>query len=194
MGYDIKFLKMRLKEFLDEKRFKHSIGVMETAVYLAIKYGADVEKAQVAGLLHDCAKSYSDDELLKLAKKYRIELDDILILSPSLLHGPVGAHLVEEVFGIKEEEIKRAIALHTTGDVNMSTLDKIVFVADYIEPNRDFKGVEVLRRLADENLDLALLESFDSTICYVLEKGLLLYEKTVKARNNILLKLGSGGK
>jgi len=194
MGYDIEFFKKRLKELLDEKRFKHSIGVMETAMHLAIKYGADVEKAQVAGLLHDCAKSYSDDDLLKLAKKYRIELDEILIHAPFLLHGPIGAHLVEEIFGIKDQEIKRAIALHTTGDVNMSLLDEAVFLADYIEPNRDFKGVEELRRLAEENLDLALLKSFDSTICYVLQRGLLLYEKTVKARNYILLKLGSGGK
>ncbi|SHF13638.1 putative HD superfamily hydrolase of NAD metabolism [Thermoanaerobacter uzonensis DSM 18761] len=194
MGYDTERLKRKLRNLLDEKRYLHSIGVMETAMHLAKKYGANVEKAQIAGLLHDCAKSYSDEELLKFAQRYGIEVDEVLKNAPFLLHGPIGAHLVEEIFGIKDQEIKKAIALHTTGDVNMSLLDEIVFLADYIEPNRDFKGVEELRRLAEENLGLALLKSFDSTICYVLERRLLLYEKTVKARNYILLKLGSGDK
>jgi predicted HD superfamily hydrolase involved in NAD metabolism len=194
MGYDIEFLKSKLRSLLDEERYLHSIGVMETAIHLAKKYGADVEKAQVAGLLHDCAKGYSDEELLKFAQRYGIEVDDVLKNAPFLLHGPIGAHLVEEIFGIKDKEIKRAISLHTTGDVNMSLLDEIVFLADYIEPNRDFEGVTQLRELAEENLELALLKSFDSTICYVLQRGLLLYEKTVKARNYILLKLGSGDK
>ncbi|AIS52111.1 metal dependent phosphohydrolase [Thermoanaerobacter kivui] len=194
MAYDIELIKNKLRSLLDEERYLHSIGVMETAIHLAKKYDANVEKAQVAGLLHDCAKGYSDEELLKFAQRYEIEVDEVLKHAPFLLHGPVGAYLAEEIFGIKDPEVKRAIALHTTGDVNMTLLDEIIFLADYIEPNRDFKGVEELRRLAKENLDLALLKSFDSTICYVIERGLLLYEKTVKARNYILLKLGSGEK
>jgi predicted HD superfamily hydrolase involved in NAD metabolism len=189
MGYDIEFLKSKLRSLLDEERYLHSIGVMETAIYLAKKYDANVEKAQVAGLLHDCAKGYSDEELLKFAQRYGIEVDEVLKHAPFLLHGPVGAHLVEEIFGIKDEEIKRAIALHTTGDVNMTILDKIIFLADYIEPNRNFEGVEKLRQLAEQDVDTAVLKAFDSTICYVIERKLLLYEKTIRARNDILLKL-----
>jgi predicted HD superfamily hydrolase involved in NAD metabolism len=189
MGYDIEFLKSKLRSLLDEERYLHSIGVMETAIYLAKKYDANVEKAQVAGLLHDCAKGYSDEELLKFAQRYGIEVDEVLKHAPFLLHGPVGAHLVEEIFGIKDEEIKRAIALHTTGDVNMTILDKIIFLADYIEPNRNFEGVEKLKQLAEQDVDMAVLKAFDSTICYVIERKLLLYEKTIRARNDILLKL-----
>ncbi|HHW56899.1 MAG TPA: HD domain-containing protein [Clostridia bacterium] len=192
MAYDIFALENKLKKMLNEERFKHSIGVMETAKYLAKKYGANKEKAQVAGLLHDCAKAYSDEELLHLAKKYKIEIDDVLVRVPFLLHGPVAAALVEDIFGVKDEEIKRAIALHTTGDVGMTTLDKIIFLADYIEPNRDFEGVENLRQLAEVDLDIAVLRAFDNTICYVIEKELILYEKTVKARNYILMEIGSG--
>ncbi|MDI3529255.1 MAG: hypothetical protein PWQ23_1074 [Thermoanaerobacter sp.] len=189
MEYDIELLKSKLRSLLDKERYLHSIGVMETAIHLAKKYGADVEKAQVAGLLHDCAKSYSDEELLKFAQRYGIEVDEVLKHAPFLLHGPVGAHLVEEIFGIKDEEIKRAIALHTTGDVNMTILDKIIFLADYIEPNRNFEGVEKLKQLAEQDVDMAVLKAFDSTICYVIERKLLLYEKTIRARNDILLKL-----
>ncbi|MGB9809005.1 MAG: bis(5'-nucleosyl)-tetraphosphatase (symmetrical) YqeK [Caldanaerobacter sp.] len=190
MKYDIERMKAKLKEILDKERYSHSIGVMETALKLAEKYGADVEKAMVAGLLHDCAKGLSDEELLKMAYKYGVPVDNILLKVPFLLHGPVGACMVQELFGVTDEEIKRAIALHTTGDVNMSILDKIIFLADYIEPNRDFEGVEELRELSWKDLDLAVLRAYDSTICYVIKRNMILYEKTVSGRNDILLKLG----
>lgn len=190
MRHDIEWMKEKLKEMLDGERYIHSVGVMETAVKLAEKYGEDVEKARVAGLLHDCAKGFSDEELVKMAYKYGIFVDEVLLKVPFLLHGPVGAYLAQELFGVTDEEIKRAIALHTTGDVNMSLLDKIIFLADYIEPNRDFEGVEELRELSWKDLDLAVLRAYDSTICYVIKRNMILYEKTVSGRNDILLKLG----
>lgn len=181
----------KLKMLLSEKRFRHSTAVMETSRYLAKKYGADVNKAQIAGLLHDCAKDFTDAELLKFAEKYKISVDEILKHSIFLLHGPVGAELIEEIFGVHDAEIKRAIAIHTTGDLDMTILDKIVFLADYIEPGRSFDGVEELRHIAEENLDIAVVKAFDNTINYVISRGMLLYEKTVRARNDILIKIGS---
>lgn len=189
--YDLRLFEKKLKMLLNEKRFIHSVAVMETSQNLAKKYGADVKKAEIAGLLHDCAKDFSDSELLKFAKRYKIPVDEVLKHSTFLLHGPIGAELVEEIFGVNDAEIKRAIAIHTTGDINMTLLDKIVFLADYIEPGRNFNGVEELRRTAEKNLDLAIVKAFDNTINYVISQGMLLYEKTVKARNDILIKIGS---
>ncbi|SNX55164.1 bis(5'-nucleosyl)-tetraphosphatase (symmetrical) YqeK [Thermoanaerobacterium sp. RBIITD] len=179
----------RLKTLLNEKRFKHSIGVMDTAVKLAERYGADVEKARVAGLLHDCAKNLSSEELIALAEKYNIELDDVLRHSPFLLHGPVGGYLIRDNFGVCDEEIKRAVMLHTTGDKDMTLLDKIIFLADFIEPGRDFEGVDVLRKTADEDLDKAVIMALDRTIEFVIKNNQLLYNKTVIARNDMLIKL-----
>lgn len=189
--HNLRSFEERLKTILNKKRFRHSVAVMETSQYLAEKYGADVNKAQIAGLLHDCAKDFSDAELLKLAEEYKLPVDEVLKHSAFLLHGPVGAELVGEVFGVHDIEIKRAVAIHTTGDINMTLLDKIVFLADYIEPGRKFSGVDELRRIAGENLDMAVVKAFDNTIDYVISQGMLLYEKTVRARNDILMKIGS---
>ncbi|MDI3312610.1 MAG: bis(5'-nucleosyl)-tetraphosphatase (symmetrical) YqeK [Thermoanaerobacterium sp.] len=185
---DFEFFADKLKKLLSDERFKHSLGVMETSEKLAVRYGADVEKAKIAGLLHDCAKNLREDELIVLANKYGIDLDDVLEKSPTLLHGPVGGYLIEEYFGIHDDEIKRAIMIHTTGDKDMTLLDKIIFLADYIEPNRKFDGVEDLREAAYKNLDTAVIMALDETIKYVIEKGQLLYNKTVIARNDMIIK------
>lgn len=186
---NVNFFIDRLKTLLNEKRFKHSIGVMDTAVKMAERYGADVEKARVAGLLHDCAKNLSSEELIALAEKYNIELDDVLRHSPFLLHGPVGGYLIRDNFGVCDKEIKRAVMLHTTGDKDMTLLDKIIFLADFIEPGRDFEGVDVLRKTADEDLDKAVIMALDRTIEFVIKNNQLLYNKTVIARNDMLIKL-----
>ncbi|AFK87106.1 MULTISPECIES: bis(5'-nucleosyl)-tetraphosphatase (symmetrical) YqeK [Thermoanaerobacterium] len=185
---DFEFLADKLKKLLSDERFNHSLGVMETSEKLAVRYGADVEKAKIAGLLHDCAKNLREDELVALANKYRIQIDDVLEKSPSLLHGPVGGYMIEDYFGVHDDEIKRAIMLHTTGDKDMTLLDKIIFLADYIEPNRNFEGVENLRDAAYKNIDEAVIMALDETIKYVLEKGQLLYQKTVIARNDMIIK------
>lgn len=188
---DLDFYIDGLKKLLNENRFKHSLGVMETAEKLAFRYNADAEKAKIAGLLHDCAKNLSNEELISLAKKYNIQLDDILLRSPFLLHGPVGGYLIGDYFGVYDEEIKRAVALHTTGDKDMTLLDKIIFLADYIEPGREFEGVENLRKASYIDLDKAVVMAFDATINYVIRRHQLLYLKTVIARNDVLIKTNS---
>ena len=126
----------KLKQKLNDKRYIHSIGVEYTAANLAFLYGEDVKRARIAGLLHDCAKCIPTDEKLKKAKKLGIPINSSEKANPDLLHGKLGAYYAKEKFGIKDEEILSAITYHTTGKPEMTLLEKIIFVADYIEPNR----------------------------------------------------------
>lgn len=175
-----------LRERLNPRRYAHSIGVMDTAVKMAKIYGADFNKAKIAGLVHDCAKNMSDQELMNCASKYNIKLNDILRKSPSLLHGPVGAFIAKELFDI-DEDIFDAIYYHTTGKPNMQLLTKIIYLADYIEPTRNFPGVEKLRELAFQDLNSGLIFAFNNTIKFVIEKNGLIDCKTVEARNYLII-------
>lgn len=177
----------KLKESMTESRFKHSLGVMETSMILARRYGANTEKAELAGLIHDCARDIPLDTQLKMAENFGILLDDIQKHEPVLIHGPLGAEIARDVFDIHDEEILNAVRLHTTGDKNMTLLEKIIFISDYIEPGRCFPGVENLRVKAFKDLDEALTAAFDSTVRYVMERQGLLHPRTVNARNYILL-------
>lgn len=177
----------KLKESMTESRFKHSLGVMETSMILARRYGANTEKAELAGLIHDCARDIPLDKQLKMAENFGILLDDIQKHEPVLIHGPLGAEIARDVFDIHDEEILNAVRLHTTGDKNMTLLEKIIFISDYIEPGRCFPGVENLRVKAFKDLDEALTAAFDSTVRYVMERQGLLHPRTVNARNYILL-------
>ncbi|MDI3534208.1 MAG: hypothetical protein PWQ82_573 [Thermosediminibacterales bacterium] len=180
-----------LKNIINDKLLKHSIGVEKTAIKLAKVYKAETEKAAVAGLLHDCAKGFTDEQLLKKAVDFDILLDSVSKQQPQLIHGPVGAQMAKHIFGVDDIEIIRAIEIHTTGDQNMSVLDKIVYLADYVEPDRDFPGVDALRKLAFENLDKACLFAFNNTLKYVIDNNWLIHPKTVIARNDILMKMGN---
>lgn len=183
---ELEMYKSILQKELSKERYVHSIGVMETSINLAKKYGASENKAAIAGLLHDCAKDIPEEEQLKLAIEFGILLDDISATEKVLIHGPLGAKIVEIKFGIKDKEILRAIEIHTTGDENMSLLDKIIYIADYIEPNRNFPGVEDIRETTFNDLDEGVLKGLNSTIRYILEKNSLLHPKTVAARNSLL--------
>ncbi|WP_278287300.1 bis(5'-nucleosyl)-tetraphosphatase (symmetrical) YqeK [Caloranaerobacter ferrireducens] len=174
---------------MNEERFIHSIGVMETAEKLADVYGCDKNKARLAGLIHDCGKLKNDRELLKMAFEFGIILDDVKDVNIALLHAPLGAEIAKNEFGIKDLEILNAIRYHTTGKENMSLLEKIIYIADYIEPNRDFPSVEVLRELAFLDLDKAVLMAMDNTIKYVVDNGWILDIETIKARNFLLKKI-----
>lgn len=157
----------QLHTVLTPKRFRHTQGVAEEAAKLAAKYGADEKKAYIAGLLHDCAKCIPTDEKLKMCKKYKVELDDILKKQPDLTHSFLGAKLAKKIYGIKDKDILNAIAYHTTGRANMSLLEKIVYIADYIEPNRRFfEGLDKVRKLAYEDIDLTMVEILKNTISY----------------------------
>ncbi|EOC99806.1 bis(5'-nucleosyl)-tetraphosphatase (symmetrical) YqeK [Caldisalinibacter kiritimatiensis] len=181
----------KLKEIIGNKRYKHSVGVMETAKKLAKTYGCNVKKAELAGLLHDCGRIAENQDLLKIAIEFGIILDDVMKRSTNLIHGPLGAKIAQNEFGIKDMDILKAISYHTTGRENMSLLEKIVYLADYIEPGRDFSGVERIRELAYRDLDKAILLSMDNTIKYVVKNEWLLHIDTIKARNFILSSLNS---
>ena len=173
---------------LSESRLYHSLSVSETAVTLATKYGENIESARIAGLVHDCAKNMKDAELIKVASEHGTQIDEIYINNPSILHGLVGSIIASEVMEIRDEDILRSIHYHTTGRKNMSTLEKIIYIADYIEPLRKFNGVDELRTLSFVNLDTALLKSLEDTIKYVISRSELLHLDTIDARNYILIK------
>lgn len=185
LGHDD--IKTKLKSSLTGHRYQHSLGVADVAVELARRYGGDENKAYGAGLLHDCAKGLGNDQLLQTALAFGIVRDDTERVCPDLLHGPVGAMLAWKEYGVDDPEILTAIALHTLGAEGMGLLAKIIYVADYIEPNRRFPGVDDLRVLAQQNLDQAVFRAMDHTIAYVLHQGLPLHPQTVRARNSLLL-------
>lgn len=184
----IEEIKGDLEVRLSLERFAHSLGVMETAKRLAATFGADIEKAALAGLIHDCARCLTPDDQLKNAESAGILLDEIQIHEKVLIHGPLGAVMAREIFGIADREILRAVEIHSTGDRDMTVLEKIIFLADYIEPNRDFPGVEDIRAKAGADLDTAVVLAFDSTIKHVISRGKLLHPGTIAGRNDILLR------
>lgn len=181
-------MKNKLEEVLSSKRFKHSLGVMDTAVSLAERYGENKEKAAVAGILHDCAREIKGQAVFELCEKYHIGVNYITLSQPELLHGPLGAVLATEEYGVEDEDIIRAIYCHTTGRENMTLLDRIIFMADCIEPGRKFEGVDEVRELAYCDLDSSLVISLDSTIRHIIQKGKLIHPDTINARNFIIKK------
>ena len=155
-------LKQESLQLHNESRVNHVIGCSETAVELAKVHGANVEDAARAGILHDVTKALSGADQLRLCETYGIIIDDFLRTHTKLLHAPTAAAVAEHVFG-ENPAVCEAIRWHTSGRANMSTLEKIIYVADYMEPNRDFPGVEELRRLAYSDLDAALLLGLEMT-------------------------------
>lgn len=176
----------RLEENIGKKRTEHSVGVMETAVKLANLYGGDENKAKIAGLLHDCAKYKDRSYLLKKADDFDIILDKMMSGNIQLIHGPLGAKVAKKDFGIEDEETLDAIRYHTTGRENMSLLEKIVYVADFTEPNRNFPGVDEARRLAYENLDKSLRCVMENSIVKLLQMNKVIHLDTIKARNYLV--------
>lgn len=160
-----------LKTLLKPSRYEHSLGVASAAVAMAGIYGADPYKAYVAGLLHDCAKNLTPTENKIKCLDLEVELDEFELNNPGTAHAKVGAELVKTEFGVSDAEICNAIKWHTIGRVGMGTLEKIIFVADMIEKNRSYPGVESLRELAYSNLDSAVLECVSRTIAFNNEKG-----------------------
>ena len=167
-AYDLKKIKKKLKNELDESRYEHTIGVMDTAACLAMRYGADLTQALVAGLLHDCAKCIPNDKKLKLCRKNGIEVTPFEEKAPFLLHAKLGAWMAEHEYHVSDPAILSAIACHTTGKPDMSLLDKIVFIADYIEPGRNkAPGLPEIRRLSFTDIDRALIRILSDTLDYL---------------------------
>ena len=178
-----------LTKELRPARFRHSREVSRTAVRLAERWDVDIEKARLAGILHDCARSLKGEELLACAKAKGLLLTDIEIKQPALIHAPLGAVLAQQRFGVEDREILQAIHRHTTGAAQMTKLDKIIYLADCIEPGRNFAGVQQLRELAEKNLNAAVLAAYDQSIRFVLDCGGLLHLNTVEGRNSLLLEM-----
>ena len=166
-----KEIEKQLKKELDKERFTHTMGVMYTAAALAMAHGADMDQALYAGLLHDCAKCIPNEEKLSLCEKYQISISDAERKSPSLLHAKLGAYFAKSIYGIEDEEILHAIKVHTTGEPGMNLLDKIIYIADYIEPNRDqAPNLTAIRKLAFQDLDKTMEKILSDTLQYLTEK------------------------
>lgn len=187
-GMTLEQMKQELEKRLKPSRFRHSLGVAETAVKLAKRFGADEEQARVAGLLHDCAREFRNEDMVKEAEKRGIAIGEVERSMPLLLHADIGAVRVRELYGVEDAAISQAIARHTVGGPAMTVLDKIIWYADMIEPGRDFPGVDKLRELGGTaSLDAMMLAGLSHSIVFVVEKGHLIHPATVLARNEILL-------
>ena len=170
-----------LKKNIDKKRLAHSINTAKEAVSLAKKYGADVDKAYLAGMLHDVAKGMCRFGLRKLAKEYDVSVDEFEARNPELTHGKLGAIMVSKQLGISDKEILSAIRWHTTGHADMTLLEKIIYIADIIEPDRKFEGVQEIRKLAYEDIDAAMIIALEQVMKFVHSKGFALHPKSIEA-------------
>ena len=171
-----------LKASLDKSRFKHSIAVSYTAICLAMKYEVNLEKAEVAGLLHDCAKCIPDEKKIKKCIEHNINISDIEKEQPYLLHSKLGAFIAINKYGIHDKDIINSILYHTTGCENMSMLEKIIFVADYIEPNRKkADNLAEIRKIAFEDIDLAVYIILRDTLKHLKQTNTKIDCQTQKA-------------
>ena len=168
--------------YLKPKRMPHVLGTEQEAVRLARQYGADETQARIAALLHDCTKKLDMDRQLTLCRQYGIPLDDLEQHALKLLHAKTGAAIARDVFGV-DDAVYRAIYWHTTGHADMTLLEKIIYLADYIEPSRDFPGVNDLRACVYENLDRGMLMGLEMTIDEMTEMGNPVHHATVEARD-----------
>lgn len=181
-SYDIYEIKSRLLKELNPRRYEHTIGVASTAFCLALKHGEDSEKAYIAGLLHDCAKCFSEEKSLNLCKKYDVSLSEFEKKNASLIHAPLGAAYAKNKYNIEDNDILEAIRWHTTGKPDMNNLEKIVFIADYMEPNRKrLLGLEEIRKLAFQDLDQCMYKILFNTIEHLKNKELIINQLSVEA-------------
>ncbi len=172
MNQKIIDIKKKVKKELDNLRYQHTLGVAYTAASLAMRYEADMERAFLAGILHDCAKNIPTPEKISLCRKYRIELTQVELEAPALIHSKLGACLAERRYHIKDSEVINAIRYHTTGRPGMSLYEKIIFVADYIEPYRcEAPNLDKVRTLAFTDLDECIRTILADTLDYLAERG-----------------------
>lgn len=172
----------KIAKQMSEKRFTHILGVEKAALELAERFGGDATKASLAALLHDYAKEVPDQIFLELIDKYQLD-PDLKNWGNNIWHGRVGIYKIQEDLGLTDPEILRAIEIHTTGAADMTTLDKIVYVADYIEHNRTFPLVEEARKIAQIDLDKAVAYETIHTLGYLGKQALPIYPKTLETYN-----------
>ncbi len=179
-----------VKEKLKPERYDHTVRVMETALQLGEKIGIDTKKVELSAIFHDYAKYRPKEEMRRWILSEKTLSKDLLHYHHELWHAPVGAVLVEREVGILDKDILLAIQSHTTGRVNMSNLEKIIFLADYIEPGRSFPGVDAVREAAQDSIDVACKLALSNTISFLLSKNQKIYPDTFLAYNDFVI----GGK
>lgn len=182
---DLEVLKQATKKELPRSRWEHTLRVTETAIELAKREGVDRHKTEIAAILHDYCKYWSEQDLIDWIKQEHLP-QELLSYNKELWHAPVGAALARKQFGIDDEMILNAIRYHTSGRPAMSKLEKIIFLSDYIEPGRRFPEVEEVRRVAENNLNLAVLKALDNTIVFLVNQSQKIYPLTLDARNDLL--------
>ncbi len=184
MTEELKQISRKLSKILKKDRYNHTLGVMYTAASLAMCYGADIRKAMTAGLLHDCGKYLSAEEQIRLCRKKNISLTESELEMPALVHAKLGAYLARHEYGITDPDILDAITYHTTGRPDMTLLEKIVYIADYIEPNRkEIPGLDQIRRIVFTDIDRAVCLSAGSTVRYLRNGGKAVDPMTVNTYN-----------
>lgn len=173
-------MEYRLKKELDRQRFEHTLGVERTAREMARVFGEDEEKAALAGLLHDCAKCMPLSQMIKASRN--VDVDPVMKASKALMHAVAGRCVAQEVYGVQDEAVLDAIRWHTTGRANMTRLEKIIYLADVIEPNRKpYPGLDELRALCMQDLDAALRMALRMSLEHVKEQGKTLHPDTLAA-------------
>ncbi|MEK5023404.1 bis(5'-nucleosyl)-tetraphosphatase (symmetrical) YqeK [Paenibacillus sp. FSL M7-1046] len=185
MAYSREALIEAVSSQMPDKRWQHTLGVMESSVKLAERYGADPARAETAAILHDVAKYWPVERMKEIIEQNGLP-SELLSYDKQLWHAEVGAFVAERDYEITDAEVLGAIRYHTSGRVGMSLLEKIVCLADYIEPGRDFPGVDEIRRLSKVSLEEGLIAGFDSTISLLLQKRRIVFPLTVLARNDLV--------
>lgn len=184
--WEIDKIKDYVKENLKVGRYNHTLGVVNTAVELAKIFGKDQKKAEIAALCHDVAKNMDLEQLRKIIDEENITLSIDEENTKEIWHSIAGPIIAKNIFKINDEEILSAMRWHTTGKENMSNLDKIVYLADLIEPSREFDGIDEIRSISYKSLDLAMIKALTHTTIYLLNKGYAVDINTIKARNYLL--------
>jgi predicted HD superfamily hydrolase involved in NAD metabolism len=189
MAYmNLEVLRESTRMQMPDKRWKHTLGVVSTAIELANRFGGDPVQAELAALLHDYSKAWPIDRMAEIIRTQQLP-QELLDYDKELWHAHVGAWAVSNEHQIADEAVLDAIRYHTSGRVGMTKLDKIVCLADYIEPGREYPGVSKLRELAKLSMEEALVAGFDSTIGVLLERGRMIFPLTVLARNDLISQL-----
>ena len=178
-----------VKQQLPEKRYIHTLGVVQSAKELACRYGVDEEKAELAAIYHDYAKYRPMDEMERIIIEEGLPAD-LLTANKELWHAPVGAVLVQWEAGVEDEEILSAIRYHTSGRAGMTQLEKVIYLADYIEPGRSFPGVDEVREIAERSLDEAVMKAIGNTIAFLISKQQTIYPDTFHAYNDFAMHKG----
>lgn len=179
-------IKSYLKDNLKPSRYGHTLGVVKTAIELAEIYNEDKQKAEIAALCHDIAKNMSYEDMLKVIEEENLKLSNYEKNSKELWHSIIAPIMAKRIFEIEDEDVLNAMRWHTTGRENMSNLEKIIYLADLIEPSRNFQGIEAIRDISRKNLNDAVLKALTHTIMYLLTKDCAVDLNSIKARNYLI--------